>query len=98
MRSVNSLATSANRPLQLGGEPDNYPITELLGRLLWFRSRVRLARALIVLARAAFLCALVLLIAKTTEVITREPMTGWLPSTSMVATVTPVSARRQSSA
>jgi hypothetical protein len=72
------LATSANRPLRLGGEPDNYPITELLGRLLWFRSRVRLARALIVLVRAAILCGLVLLVAKTIEVVNHEPMTGWL--------------------
>jgi hypothetical protein len=72
------LAASANRPIRLGGEPDNYPITELLGRLLWFRSRVRLARGLLLLVRAAIVCALVLVVAKSMEAINHEPMTGWL--------------------
>jgi hypothetical protein len=72
------LATSTNRPIRLGGEPDNYPITELLGRLLWFRSRVRLARALVLLVRAGVLCSLVLVVAKSIEAVNHEPMTGWL--------------------
>ncbi len=73
------LATSTHRPLYFGREPDNYPITELLGRLLSFRGRVRFARAIIIFVRAAMLAGLILLLAKTIQLSTRQPMSGWLP-------------------
>src|SRR5438105_718764 len=74
-----TLATSSFRPLVFDHDPDNYPITELLGRLLAFRSRVRFARSLILFVRVAILGGFILVAAKALQLATHEPMSGWLP-------------------
>jgi hypothetical protein len=76
---LSRLGASKARPLRLSGAPDSYPVTELLGRLQWFRGRVRLARALLIVFRAIVLCALLLLVAKIYETSLDHPLTAWLP-------------------
>ncbi len=74
-----ALGAPTNRPLHLGGQADQYPVTELLGRLWAFRNRVRFARSLLILPRGLVLCAVILLLAKVLQVISLHPMSSWLP-------------------
>jgi hypothetical protein len=74
-----SLGTPVNRPLALSGFSDNYPVTELLGRLLSFRDRLRSARAALILSRAVLLSAAIVLVGKAVEVASGRPQTPWLP-------------------
>jgi hypothetical protein len=76
---LQSLGTPTHRPLTLSGHDDSYPVTELLGRLLAFRDRLRLARAALILSRAVLISAIVLLLAKAIEVATGRPQTPFLP-------------------
>src|SRR5437588_4453498 len=71
------LGSAERRPIRLASEPDQYPITELLGRILWFRSRLRWARALVILWRGAIFCAFILVVARASEVLTHRPPTAW---------------------
>jgi hypothetical protein len=75
---LTELGTSVRRPLTLSGELDNYPITELLGRLLAFRDQLRLARAVFILSRSVLIGAVLLLFAKFVEVASGRPQTPWL--------------------
>ncbi len=72
------LGASPAQPLYLGSQPDSYPVTELLGRLLSFRSRLRLVRAVLILCRAILLCAIVILLTKIGELITHQPPSAWV--------------------
>src|SRR5579884_443235 len=74
-----ALGAPTNRPLHLGGEADQYPVTELLGRLWAFRNRVRFARSLLILPRGLVLCAVILLLAKALQVVSLRPISTWLP-------------------
>jgi len=76
---LRALGVASRRPLTLSAEPDRYPVTELLGRLGWFRSRLRMARSVLILVRASLLCGVILVGAKGLEVLTREPISPWLP-------------------
>src|ERR1019366_6858302 len=75
---LTELGMSVRRPLTLSGELDNYPITELLGRLLAFRDQLRLARAVFILSRSVLIGAVLLLFAKFVEVASGRPQTPWL--------------------
>jgi hypothetical protein len=74
-----ALGVAPIRRLTLSAEPDRYPVTELLGRLGWFRSRLRLTRSVLILLRAMLLCSAILVAAKGLQVLTGEPMSPWLP-------------------
>ncbi len=74
-----ALGAPAKRPLHLGGQSDQYPVTELLGRLWAFRNRVRFARSLLILPRGLVLCAVILLLAKAIQVASLRPTSAWLP-------------------
>jgi hypothetical protein len=73
------LGTPVPHSISLGGDLDHYPVTELLGRLLWFRSRLRLTRAVVIVLRGLTLGAALLLVAKAIELMTHQPMSAWLP-------------------
>jgi hypothetical protein len=73
------LGAPGSRSLHLGGDPDQYPVTELLGRLWIFRNRLRFARSLLILPRALVLCGVILLVAKALQVVSVHPMSSWLP-------------------
>lgn len=73
------LGASPTRSLRLGGASDQDPLTELLGRLWSFRNRLRFARSLLILPRALLICAVILLVAKSAQVLSSHPMSGWLP-------------------
>ncbi|HVC34558.1 MAG TPA: hypothetical protein VNL16_13695 [Chloroflexota bacterium] len=73
------LESSAVERLHLAGETDQYPTTELLGRLWAFRGRLRFARALLIVPRSMVLCAVILLLARSIQVMIQRPMSGWLP-------------------
>jgi hypothetical protein len=53
-------------------------VTELLGRLLSFRDRLRFARSALILSRAVLLSAMILLVGKALEVASGAPQTPWL--------------------
>lgn len=74
-----ALGAPAKRPLHLGGQADQYPVTELLGRLWSFRNRVRFARSLLILPRGLLLCAVILLLARAIQLASLHPMSAWLP-------------------
>jgi hypothetical protein len=73
------LGAPSKRPLSLSGYGDNYPVTELLGRLLAFRDQLRMARTVLILTRAVLICAIVLLFARILEALTGRPQTPLLP-------------------
>src|SRR4051794_39477764 len=74
-----SLGASSKRPLSLSGYGDNYPVTELLGRLLAFRDQLRMARTVLILTRSVLIEAILLLIARIAELATGHPEAPWLP-------------------
>jgi hypothetical protein len=74
-----ALGIVPTRRFTLSAESDGYPVTELLGRLGWFRSRLRLTRSVLILLRASLLCGMLLVVAKGLQVLTREPQSPWLP-------------------
>src|SRR5579883_1869524 len=76
--SLPSLGASPTRPIHLGGEPDQNPLTELFGRLWAFRNRLRLARSFLILSRALVICGLILVVAKAIQVLWQHPMSSWL--------------------
>jgi hypothetical protein len=72
------LGAPADHSIHLGGELDHYPVTELLGRLLWFRGRLRLARSLLIVLRGIILGLILLLGARALEVVIRQPPSPWI--------------------
>ncbi|MGH2459799.1 MAG: hypothetical protein ACRDIY_13130 [Chloroflexota bacterium] len=76
---LSALGAPSHRPIHLGAEADQSPLTELFGRLWAFRNRLRLARSLLILARALVICGLILVLAKAVQVLWQHPMSGWLP-------------------
>jgi len=77
--NLSSLGTSRTRPIHLGGDAEDHPLTELFGRLWAFRNRLRLARSFLILGRALVICGLILVLAKAIQVLWQYPMSGWLP-------------------
>ncbi|HLH73119.1 MAG TPA: hypothetical protein VKX96_07530 [Chloroflexota bacterium] len=73
------LTVSGGRPLRLSGEPNPYPSTELLGRLLAFEGQVRFARSLLILFRAVLICGVLLVISRALEIATHWMTSPWLP-------------------
>lgn len=67
---LSRMAISSRRPLRLSGEAENYPMTELLGRITTFQSRLRFARAIPILIRTLVICGIILLAARLTQLIT----------------------------
>lgn len=74
-----TLGASSRRPLDLGSEPDQYPTTELIGRLWSFRSRLRFARALLIIPRTLVLCAFILVLAHAAQLLGVRAASAWLP-------------------
>lgn len=72
------LGARTDRPLILGGAADEYPTTELIGRLWAFRGRIRFARALLILPRALVICGLLLLLARVLQALGQRPPSAWL--------------------
>lgn len=67
---LRQLAISAKRPIRLSGDPEQYPVTELLGRIAVFQSRLRFTRAVIILIRTLVLCGIILLAARIVQAFT----------------------------
>ena len=73
-----SLGTPVRRSLNLVGQDDNYPITELLGRLLAFRARLRVARSTLIVSRAIVLGVTIVLLVKIGDLAGVQVSTPWL--------------------
>lgn len=72
------LGARPDRPLTLGDSSDQYPTSELIGRLWAFRGRIRFARALLILPRSLVICGLILLVARATQILSQRPPSTWL--------------------
>lgn len=69
---LRQLAISPRRPIRLSGDPEQYPVTELLGRVAVFQSRLRFTRAVVILTRTLVLCGIIVLAARVAQVITHQ--------------------------
>lgn len=67
-----ALAISSKRPLRLTGEAEQYPVTELLGRISAFQSRLRFTRFLLIVTRTLVICGIFLLAARLTQLATHQ--------------------------